>query len=439
MCDTFVVSPNSTSDGSLLFGKNSDRDANEAHEVVMFPAAEHESGASVKCTHISIPQARHTHAVLLLKPFWIWGAEMGANEHGVVIGNEAVFTRGLVGKEPGLIGMDFIRLALERSASANEAVETITSLLSVHGQSGNCGFSHPLYYNNSYIIADRNEAFVVETAGREWAVERVQTIRSISNAITIGSKWDLASTRLVDQAVDLGWHKRGAYFDFGRVYSDFTYTTFSDAHSRQACTTELLKFRQGKVTVTDAFSVLRSHGVQQKDGWRPDTAVAGADVCMHVGFGPVRISQSVGSLVAHLTQEKSTFWVTGTSGPCTSIFKPIWFDGGVPWSTEPAPTGMYDPACLWWRHEDLHRLMIHDYASAIAGIRPEREEMESRFVAMASDDTHPHAHVTKQSFELAEAAEARWLERVRQEAKPRSRFYYRMAWNALNRAAKFPS
>ncbi len=45
------------------------------------------------CTYLDVPQVTHTHAVLLAKPFWIWGAEMGTNDQGVTIGNEAVFTK----------------------------------------------------------------------------------------------------------------------------------------------------------------------------------------------------------------------------------------------------------------------------------------------------------------------------------------------------------
>ena len=93
MCDTFVAIKNSTQDGSVLFGKNSDREPNEAHEVVILPAADYARGATVQCTYLKIPQVEHTSALLLAKPFWMWGAEMGLNEHGVVIGNEALFTR----------------------------------------------------------------------------------------------------------------------------------------------------------------------------------------------------------------------------------------------------------------------------------------------------------------------------------------------------------
>ncbi|MBA7558106.1 hypothetical protein ES705_50896 [subsurface metagenome] len=42
---------------------------------------------------MTIPQVSETARVLLCQPFWMFGAEMGANEYGVVIGNEAIFTK----------------------------------------------------------------------------------------------------------------------------------------------------------------------------------------------------------------------------------------------------------------------------------------------------------------------------------------------------------
>src|SRR6187402_1513132 len=99
MCDTLVA----LTDDGVLFAKNSDRDANEAQRVVWHPASDHPSGARVQATWIDLPQVPRTHAVALSQPWWMWGAEMGANEHGVVIGNEAVHTTEPHG-DPALLG-----------------------------------------------------------------------------------------------------------------------------------------------------------------------------------------------------------------------------------------------------------------------------------------------------------------------------------------------
>ena len=104
MCDTLVATGEATADGTVILAKNSDRQPNEAHVLVHVPRTRHEEGATVKCTYIEVPQAAETYEVVLAKPFWIWRCEMGANECGVAIGNEAVFTKEPYDKGPGLIG-----------------------------------------------------------------------------------------------------------------------------------------------------------------------------------------------------------------------------------------------------------------------------------------------------------------------------------------------
>lgn len=63
----------------------------------------------LQCTYIEIDQVPETYAVVLSRPAWMWGAEMGANEHGVCIGNEAVWGREAISKEEALLGMDLVR------------------------------------------------------------------------------------------------------------------------------------------------------------------------------------------------------------------------------------------------------------------------------------------------------------------------------------------
>jgi secernin len=443
MCDTFVALGTQTRDGSVLFAKNSDREPNEAHEVVVLPRAVYPDGSRLRCTYIEIPQAPQTYAVLLSKPFWMWGAEMGSNEHGVTIGNEAVFTRIPYEKGPALTGMDLLRLALERTTTAREALDLIIRLLEQYGQGGNCGFTHPFYYHNSFLIADLQEAWVLETAGKQWAAERVQTTRSISNAITIGSTWDLASEGLVDYALERGWCKNRADFHFGRCYSDKLVTYVSDASPRQCRTTEMMQPQSPTKALTpqDLMQVLRDHGGRETDRLRLRQGLTGCDICMHAGFGPIRINQTTGSMVSHLAPGLQTHWVTATAAPCTSIFKPVWIDTGMP-DLGPAPTGLFDPGSLWWQHELLHRSLLDDYAGRLPLFKAERDFLETDFIDKAQEysllDKTGRAALTAECFLRSAEAERRWIQKVGAAAPAGdANVLFKIAWKNFNRQAGF--
>lgn len=68
------------------------------------------------------------------------------------------------------------RLALERADSAEKALNVIVELLEKYGQGGNCMEDECTFtYHNSFLICDRTEAWVLETSGKYWAAERVES------------------------------------------------------------------------------------------------------------------------------------------------------------------------------------------------------------------------------------------------------------------------
>lgn len=369
MCDTMVL----VESGRVLFAKNSDRDPNEAQVLDWQPARDHVPGTMVRCTWIEIPQVRHTHAVLLSRPFWMWGAEMGANEHGVVIGNEAVFTDQPYA-EVGLTGMDLLRLALERSTTAEEAVTTITDLLDAHGQGGGCGHEDRSFtYHNSFLVADPRQAFVVETAGGLWAVEAVDRgARSISNGLTIAGFADEHADRLR-----------------GRVAQCAARRGITEAATARA------------TSVHDLMTVLRTHA---GGGVGPNYALLNGAMsapCMHAG-GLVTASQTTASWVSELSSDGVRHWATGTAAPCTSIFKPVAVD--APLDLGPSPTDRFDADALWWRHERLHRSVMRDPAGLLPTFVGERDDLERSW-------TH-HPPTGVDAFGAADDLERAWAQRV---------------------------
>lgn len=397
MCDTLVT----LTDEGVLFAKNSDRDVNEPQLLRWYAAAEQPAGSTVRCTWSTIPQAPATHAVLLSQPWWMWGAEMGANEHGLVIGNEAVFTRrtGAAHDDQPLLGMDLVRLGLERAATRHEAVEVMVTLLERHGQGGSCSHEHPRFrYDNSFIVADRAGAIVLETAGRRWATEEVNRARSISNGLTITG--------------------------FAERYADPLRGRVASCRARRARTTNAAGMA---ISPADLMAALRDHGGTAGPRWSPVNGALSAP-CAHAG-GLVTSTQSTASWVGDLRPGQVRHWVTGTSAPCTSIFKPVIVRAAADPDPPAMPSNRFDPAYLWWRHEQLHRLALRDFSTSAEVFAAERDRLEAEW--LASPPT------SEEAFALAAKAEDAWLEALTHRGiDDRRPWWVRRQWAGWKAAAQ---
>jgi len=292
MCDTLLV--NKTD--SRFFLKNSDRAPNEPNLLEYVPRMEHKN-KMVECTYISIPQVKETYACFLVKPSWMYGAEMGVNEYGVAIGNEAVFTKTKDKKET-LIGMDYLRLALERSMSAKEAKDVIINLLKIYGQGGNCGYDHLFYYNNSYLIADKKETYILETVGKDYVCHKATGSYNISNRLSIVNDYFESSKE---------------YKNFKKENSDFIFTFGSMSKNRECMGKTLIEKAE---SIKDMIGVLSSHRISDID-IKGDTG----SICMHKNaLG----DHTTGSMFLNLKQKNPTIWVAGGMSPCQAVYKPYY-------------------------------------------------------------------------------------------------------------------
>ncbi len=451
MCDTMVALGNSTKSGKVFFAKNSDRQPDEPAEIIYIPRTTYSENSTLKATYIEIPQVTETAAVLLCKPIWIWGAEMGTNEHGVTIGNEAVYTKEKYNKKGGLLGMDLLRLGLERSRTAKEAVMVIIDLLELYGQGGNHGYRKKLYYHNSYLIADRTDAWVLETAGKYWIAEQVKDIRTISNSITIRGKGDICHPELIENAINKGWCRNEEEFDFFKHYRHKTKLEQIFAHGIKRCktSTSILETEKGKIDEKTMMKLLRYHYPEKSD-WNPADDASLKSICIHAKniFNP---SQSTISMVSELNDNIQLHWITGTSGPCMSIFKPFFLPNAVPELNEKT-TAFYDPNNLWWQHEKLHRLTILDYTKRLAVYKSTRDSLEEKFISSAkelvkeneskinkndTDITTKLKNFTRDKIDESQKIESVWINSIKElPISKKTNFHYKKFWKKQNKRNK---
>lgn len=337
MCDTLFKK----TEKGIFFGKNSDRSANEPNLCLFHHNKERNE--EIACTYIKVKQKNPLHDILLVQPSWMWGGEMGMNDCHVVIGNEAVFTKNKQNKQERLLGMDLLRLALEQSKNAKEAVEVLIYYLEEYGQGGNCGFDKQFYYDNSFLITDGKETYIMETNYKEYKVIPIAQEANISNCLSIDPKFTQRNTNKV-------------------------ITYFSQAKIRSQSVK--MQLAHEETNLTKMMEILSSH--KQQDANKLFQKGSVGSVCMHQSLLG---DHTTNSMIVQFHNPTPTIWLTGSSSPCLSIYKPCFFSiVSPPMFIEKQASFEY-----WLKREYLTRAIFAGYVPIADYVR-QKKEIQEQFV-----------------------------------------------------------
>lgn len=385
-CDTLAVYKANTASGCNLFAKNSDRDIDEAQALLFFPAESHKAGENLKCTYIEVDQVEATYAMIGSKPWWIWGFEHGVNEFGVAIGNEADWSEIPPNDKEALLGMDLLRLGLERGKTAYEAMHVIIDLLQKYGQGGACSYGGPVddSYHNTFMLSDPQEIWLLETVGKHWVAKKITGVHFISNLYSIEEEYDESSQGLVEYAIAKGLHNPARPFNFAKSFILIN-SPFMTGHLRESRLKKIQASMSEKYTADQLWGILRDHyeGDTIYSRWSPASAFC-ASICMHGAEpGPCHTAASVVVEYRDSQFKELMFTYWGSMCPPCSTFAIPFFNIGY----VPAPLGLgtnkYSDDSFWWRTKRLQMDIECDYNKYIAYVKDARAELDKKFKAAA--------------------------------------------------------
>ncbi len=366
MCDTVAMFCRDGT-GRSFFGKNSDREPGEP-QIVYYsknPVEEFKRRPYLEASSkyikgpLEVLQSifdnyDNPYSALISRPVWMWGAEMGVNECGLAIGNEAVFPKVKV-ENHALLGMDILRLALHNCKDAREAVRFITNMISKYEQGGDGGYRGSLKYHNSFLIKDFEQGFILETCGKHWALKEILDVAAISNAYSITDDYSEADPETAELC------------NFKARYENklVTFFTKGDQRSKYACRA----LKSGNRDLRSVMSLLRSHmNADQKirKGMR--------SICIH--SGPFIKSEATSSIIVDYINDKFIVWFTGSPHPCVSLFKPIVLFGGK-------TAAGFDDVDSSFDYGDkmtvLAKTLVKNESLFLKEIKPLRDQYESDF------------------------------------------------------------
>ncbi len=301
--DMVVALKKASANGTTLFGLNHHAVPGQRHSLHLAAGHPHEAGQSVTVSDVTFAQVKQTFAVLGLQPAGAWGFQYGVNECGVAAGVTDWKSR-IAPANEGLTGLDLVRLALERGKSAQLAVEALTDLLERHGQTG----------DHIYLFADKDEAFLLETCGRYWALLECGHSRVVTDTAMIRQDWRRLAPGLATHVIEKGWWQDdGSKIDFVRCLSENTDAARS-AQRRWGRASLTVSQQHGAIDLHFLRHMLADHHSDSRHLFPPSGALDLAS-----GF-LVDLHASEGALVA---------WIA-FGDPRAAVYFPVCLAGDLP-------------------------------------------------------------------------------------------------------------
>jgi len=218
-CTSILVTKKASKDGSTIISYSCD---GEFHpHLRMTPAEDHKPGEKVEIRNwfgkkAEIPQVEHTYKIMYLM-----------NEHQLAIGETTFGGREeLVNKEGLFNYFTLMRLALQRTKTAREAIKVMTSLVEEYGY-GSSG--------ESFSIADKEEVWIMEMVGTGkggkgavWIAVKIPDgmVCAHANMSRIGvvdleNSDVMHSDNLISFAIKKGYYdpQKDGDFNFSKVYN----------------------------------------------------------------------------------------------------------------------------------------------------------------------------------------------------------------------------
>lgn len=381
-CTSFMAQGKATQEGVTIIAKNRDLGADSINCVELhehrYPGED-----SYQAAYIDIPQVEETYKFIGTKSVGRWGFGQGINEFQVSIIDNDAGSMDELSYTKGLHDNDYIRLALERSKTAREAVDVIGELTEKYSQAWN---------GIDFIIGDPNEAWLMEVTGYQWVAKKyTDTVMAIANQFQLTDNYDLASKNLINYALEQGWiDKEVPKINFREVYGAKDLYPGPDdekihkwpiytSQIRQERAIELLNGKIGELTERDIISFLQDHydKVKLENGTEVDMhqvpyyssenfgkiGQSSIRTICHHGLTGKTCSSSVMVSRPGTPNELGIMW-TSLGQPCQSIYVPFY-------------VGINSIAECFTDAEDVSKFyLIRDYAfgeykkyqSAIKGI-----------------------------------------------------------------------